>query len=51
MELGFFKELLASGADAAIIVFAFLLWKLDRRLLMVELQIESLCRPRKDNHD
>ena len=36
--------LLSSGADAAIIVFAFFLWKIDRRLLVVEEQMKSLWK-------
>ncbi len=39
-----FFQLLSSGADAAIIVFAFILWKIDRRLLTVELQMKSLWK-------
>ena len=36
------QELLSSGADVAIVAFAYFLWKIDRRLLVVENQIKSL---------
>ena len=36
------QDLLASGADVAIVAFAYFLWKIDRRLLVVENQIKSL---------
>lgn len=35
---------LAGGADAAIIFFAVILWKIDRRLLTVELQMKSIWK-------
>ena len=36
------QDLLASGADVAIVAFAYFLWKIDRRLLVVENQMKNL---------
>ena len=38
------KDLLSGGADVAIILFAFFLWKIDRRLLIVEQQIITIFK-------
>jgi len=38
------QEWLSSGADLAMIVFAVLLWKMDRRLLTVELGMKSMWK-------
>lgn len=48
-ELSILQEFLASGADVAIIVFLYFLWKIDRRLLVVEMQIKTLCVPKEDD--
>ena len=49
-ELLSLKDLLAGGADVAIILFAFFLWKIDRRLLIVEQQIITIFkRPTDEN--
>lgn len=37
-------QLLSSGADAAIVFFAVILWRIDRRLLIVEEQMKSLWK-------
>jgi len=37
-------QFLSSSADLAIIFFAVILWKIDRRLLVVEEQMKSLWR-------
>ncbi len=37
------QDILASGADVAIIIFAYFLWKVERRLFVVETQIKQLC--------
>jgi len=37
-------QFLSSGADAAMIFFAVILWKIDRRLLTVELQMKSMWK-------
>jgi hypothetical protein len=34
-----FLTVLAAGGDAATVIFAFLIWKLDRRLLALELSL------------
>lgn len=36
-EIAALQGLLASGADVAVLLFAYFLWRLDRRLLAVEL--------------
>jgi len=38
------QDILSSGADVAMVAFAFFLWKIDRRLLAVELQMKSLWK-------
>lgn len=38
------KDVLSGGADVAIMLFAFFLWKIDRRLLIVEQQIISIFK-------
>jgi len=38
------QDLLSGGADVAIILFAYFLWKVDRRLLIVEEQIKTVFR-------
>jgi len=43
-EVELIQDILSSGADAAMILFAFLLWKMDRRLLTVELQMKSMWK-------
>jgi len=39
-ELQSLQSLLSSSADVAMVLFAFFLWKVDRRLLIVEQQIK-----------
>jgi hypothetical protein len=34
-----FLTVLAAGGDAATVIFAFLIWKLDRRLLALEISL------------
>ncbi len=38
------KDVLSGGADVAIMMFAFFLWKIDRRLLIVEQQIITIFK-------
>ena len=38
------KDVLSGGADVAIMLFAFFLWKIDRRLLIVEQQIITIFK-------
>jgi len=38
------QDILSGGADVAIIIFAYFIWRLDRRLLTVELNMKTLFR-------
>ena len=38
------RDILSSSADVVIIGFGYFLWKLDRRMLSVELQLKTLWR-------
>jgi len=38
------QDILSGGADVAMVAFAFFLWKVDRRLLSVELQMKSMWK-------
>jgi hypothetical protein len=42
------QELLASGADVAIVVFAYVLWRMDRRLLLVEVNLKAIWHKFKE---
>ena len=46
-------QILSSSADIAIVAVAYFLWKMDRRLLTVELQMKSMWKQfgKKENHD
>lgn len=39
-----FQQILSSGADAAMVIFAIVLWKVDRRLLVVEMNLQHIWR-------
>lgn len=41
---------LSAGGDASMIAFAFLVWRLDRRLLVLEVSMRQLVR-RLDYHN
>ncbi len=41
-------EALSKGADAAVIVLAALLWRIDRRLFQVEIKLLQLWERRDD---
>jgi hypothetical protein len=42
------QEILAGGADVAIILFAWFLFKIERRLFIVETQIKAMCMPEEE---
>ena len=43
-ELVALQEFLSSGADVALIVFLYFVWRLDRRILVMEQQIKTLFK-------
>jgi hypothetical protein len=50
-----FQDILSGGADIAIMIFAYFLWRIDRRVFALELKMEHArpydCPYLSENHD